>query len=131
VLEYRRIVEAGIVTLVVERATEADIAELEELLKKMRETRGVLEEFAASDVQFHLALARMTRNPVITKITGVIRDVLSTSMVDIVSALGVDLGLHYHSQLLEAIAARDKNRAQALMAEHIESTIRGMQEKRR
>jgi DNA-binding GntR family transcriptional regulator len=50
--------------------------------------------------------------------------------VDIVGALGVDLGLHYHAQLLDAVTARDKARAQKLMAEHIESTIRGMQEKR-
>jgi GntR family transcriptional repressor for pyruvate dehydrogenase complex len=126
VMEYRRLVETGIVALAVERATAEDAAELEALLKKMRRVQGNIEEFAACDLEFHLALARMTRNPVVIKITGVIRDILSASMVDIVSTLGVELGLHYHAQILAAVKGGDKARAQRLMSEHIQTTIEGM-----
>ncbi len=131
VLEYRRIIETGIMPLVVERATEEDVAELDALLKKMRRGRHSLEDFAASDLEFHLALARMTRNPVIIKITGVIRDLLSASMVDIVDTLGVDLGLHYHAQILEAVRSHDQVRAQKLMGEHIKATADGMSRRRK
>ena len=47
-------------------------------------------------------------------------------MVDIVGALEVDLGLHYHAAILAAIKDRDKVRAQNLMTEHVASTVRGM-----
>ncbi|MGA2639549.1 MAG: FadR/GntR family transcriptional regulator [Spirochaetia bacterium] len=126
VLEYRRIIETGIIALVVERATAADIDELHGLLQRMRKVRGTIEDFAATDLEFHIALARMTRNPVIVKITSVIKDILSSSMVDIVEVLGVKLGLHYHAQILSAIKSGDRKLAQKVMAEHIESTIKGM-----
>jgi GntR family transcriptional regulator, transcriptional repressor for pyruvate dehydrogenase complex len=126
VLEYRRLVETGIVALAVERATPEDVVELEALLKKMRRVEGNHKEFAECDLEFHLALARMTRNPVIIKITGVIKDVLSASMVDIVSKLGVGLGLHYHAQILAAVKGGDRMRAQKVMSEHIKTTIEEM-----
>jgi len=131
VLEYRGIVEAGIVGLVVNRATAADLAELEVLLQRMRKAKDDIPEFAFQDLEFHLALARMTRNPVILKITAVIKDLFTSSMVDIVGELGVNLGLHYHAAILAAIKARDKARAQKLMTEHVASTVRGMDSRRR
>jgi len=126
VLEYRRIVESGIVGLAVKRATAADLAELETLLQRMRKSKNDIPEHAAQDLEFHLALARMTRNPVILKITAVIKDLLTSSMVDIVRTMGVDLGIHYHAAILAALKARDKVRAQALMTEHIAKTVQGM-----
>lgn len=129
VLEYRRIIETGIIALVVERATADDIEELHGLLQRMRKVQGTIEEFAACDLEFHIALARMTRNPVIIKITSVIKDILSSSMADVVDVLGVQLGLHYHAQILAAVRSGDKKLAQKVMAEHIESTIKGMMDR--
>lgn len=131
VLEYRRLVEPVLTALAVERATPEDVAELEAILQRMRKAKGDLEEFAGCDLEYHLALARMTRNPVIIKITSVIRDILTSSMVGIVGSLGVDLGLHYHAQILAAVKSGDARRAQRVMAEHVESTIQGMEAPRR
>jgi GntR family transcriptional repressor for pyruvate dehydrogenase complex len=68
----------------------------------------------------------MTRNPVILKIFGVIKDVLSSCMVDIVRTLGVKGGLLYHGRILAAVRRGDEKLAQRLMAEHVEKTVQGM-----
>lgn len=123
VLEYRKIVEIGTVGLVVERATDEDICKLKEILKHMHQNRDNIEEFAEEDLNFHLALARITRNPVIIKVNFIIKDVLSASMARIVKSLGTSDGLFYHGKILEAIENRDKQKAQRLMEEHVIKTI--------
>jgi len=131
VLEFRRIAETGIAALAARRATPEDIAELEALLKNMRKARGSAADFARYDLEFHLALARMTRNPVVLKIFGVIKDLLSSCMVDIVRTLGVKGGLLFHARILAAVRGGDEKLAQRLMAEHVEATVQGMAAKRR
>jgi len=131
VLEFRRIAETGIAALAARRATPEDIAELEAHLKRMRKARGSAADFARHDLEYHLALARMTRNPVILKIFGVIKDILSSCMVDIVRKLGVKNGLHYHALILAAVRSGDEKLAQKLMAEHVETTVQGMAAKGR
>jgi GntR family transcriptional repressor for pyruvate dehydrogenase complex len=123
VLEYRHIMEKGIVGLVVDRADANDIAELQDLLEKMKKCKGRIEQHSNYDLDFHLALARMTRNPIIIKTNYIIKDILTSSMVDIVSLLGTALGIYYHSKILDAIKRRDKEKAQMLMEKHIRSTI--------
>jgi len=123
VLEYRYIMETGIVGLAVYRADANDIAELQSLLDKMKKHKRNVEQHSNHDLDFHLVLARMTRNPIIIKTNYIIKDILTSSMVDIVSLLGTALGIYYHSKILDAIKRRDKKTAQELMEEHIRSTI--------
>ena len=130
VLEYRRIVEKGIVSLVVKRAGEAEIAELEGAFRAMEKHRDDARAFAQADLSFHLVLAKATRNPVVMKANAVITDVLKGTMYGIVDSLGTRDGLYYHRQILDAIKVRDGSRAEALMEEHVERTIRRLKRKR-
>jgi GntR family transcriptional repressor for pyruvate dehydrogenase complex len=130
VLEYRKIVERGIVSLVVERAGSTEIDELEDAFRTMVKDRNDTRAFAESDLAFHLALAKATGNPVLAKVNAVITDILKVSMYGIVGSLGTRDGLYYHRRILEAIKARDGSRAESLMEEHIERTIRRLKRKR-
>lgn len=123
VLEYRRIMETGAIGLAVERADANDIAELRELVRGMRESKDNMEKFAIYDLDFHLALARMTRNPVIIKINHIIKDILTLSMMGTLSPPGAESGLDYHTKILEAIERGDKGQAQRLMGELIDEVI--------
>ena len=58
VLEYRKILEKGIVSLVVERASAADIEEAEEAFRAMETHKDDARAFAHADLNFHLALAK-------------------------------------------------------------------------
>jgi GntR family transcriptional repressor for pyruvate dehydrogenase complex len=129
VLEYRRILEPGCVALAVLRAGEAEIAELERACESLRASTQDLRAFARADLEFHLAIARASKNPVLVKVNSVIHDVLSASWEEIVHALGTRDGLHYHQRILKALKARDAVAAVALMAEHVTRTIDRLKEK--
>ena len=130
VLEYRKIVETGIMSLVVERAGAAEVAELEDAFSSMQQHRNDARAFAEADLGFHLALAKATGNPVVMKVNTVITDILKVSMYGIVESLGARDGLYYHRRILDAVKARDGSRAESLMEEHIERTIQRLKHKR-
>ena len=129
VLEYRKIVERGIVSLVVKRVGNAAIVELENALRAMEGHRNDARAFAQADLNFHLALAKATGNPVVMKVNAVITDILKVSMYGIVGSLGTKDGLYYHRRILDAIKARDESQAESLMVEHVERTIRRLKSK--
>ncbi len=129
VLEYRKIVERGIVSLVVERAGEAEIVELEQAFRAMEAHTSDPHAFAQADLNFHLALAKATGNPVVRKVTAVITDILKVSMYGIVDSLGTKDGLYYHRRILDAIKAGDGPKAESLMEEHVERTIQRLKSK--
>ena len=130
VLEYRKIVEKGIVSLVVKRAGNAEIEELEDVFRAMKGHRNDSHAFAQADLSFHLALAKATGNPVVVKVNAVITDILKVSMYGIVDLLGTKDGLNYHRRILDAIKAQDGPLAESLMEEHVERTIRRLKYKR-
>jgi GntR family transcriptional repressor for pyruvate dehydrogenase complex len=123
VLEYRRIMEKGTVALVAEKATDEDVAELKRSYAAMIEQQFDVSGFAHADLEFHLALARASGNPIIIKVNGIIRDILSVSMESIVQSLGTQDGLDYHQRIIEAIEAHDARRAESIMEEHVLRTI--------
>jgi GntR family transcriptional regulator, transcriptional repressor for pyruvate dehydrogenase complex len=131
VLEYRMIVEKGTILMVVERAGVKEIAEIESAYSRMRASSGDPEAFARADLDFHLALARGTGNPIVIKVNEIIRSALSQSMEAVIRALGPDDGLLYHGKMIEAIKRRNRAEAGALMEEHIKRTIVGMSGKMR
>jgi DNA-binding FadR family transcriptional regulator len=123
VLEYRRIVEKGTAALAAERAADQDLVEMESVYDQMVQVRDNVAEFARADLEFHLVLAKATANPVIIKVNNVLRSILEVSMENIVSTLGMEDGLHYHRLIIEAIRARDAQRAESIMQEHVDRTI--------
>ena len=127
VLEYRRIVEKGTAGLVAEKAGKREIGELESAYRVMTFAKGDVHAFARADLDFHLALAQVTGNPIVIKVNNIIKSVLSASMDRIVSALGVTDGLSYHRRILDAIIAHDAKRAETLMEEHVLRTIRRLE----
>jgi GntR family transcriptional repressor for pyruvate dehydrogenase complex len=129
VLEYRQMVEKGIVALVVKRAGNTEIEELEEAFRTMQGHRNDTRAFAEADLSFHLALAKATGNPVVIKVTTVLTHILKVSMYGIVESLGTKDGLYYHRRILDAIKAREGSRAESLMEEHVERTIRRLKRK--
>jgi GntR family transcriptional regulator, transcriptional repressor for pyruvate dehydrogenase complex len=122
VLEYRKIVERGIVSLVVKRAGNAEIEELEYDFRAMEEHGNDARAFAQADLSLHLALTKATGNLVVMKLNAVITDILK--VCGIVGSLGTRDGLYYHRRILDAIKARDGPRAESLVGEQVEHTIR-------
>ena len=127
--EARRVLERLILTLAVERATAADLAVLEQITRDEQHVHGGEDDAAKSrqSGQFHVALARMARNPVLTETLAKI-----VARLSLVTALygqerHDDCGADEHRAILEAIQTRAIEHACTLMDQHlrhIESHVR-------
>jgi GntR family transcriptional repressor for pyruvate dehydrogenase complex len=123
VLEFRYVVESESVGLAAERATQEDIAELKEILKNMEDVKEDTKLFAEADLRFHFKIAQITRNSLIIETYNILNDILETAMNDIVKRLGFEIGIYYHTKLLEAIEHHDSEQAKKIMKEHVDKTI--------
>jgi len=120
--EYRKIVEIGSIELVVERASLEDIQRLKNILQEMKRYKeSNLEKFAFEDLNFHLALSQITKNPIIIEANFVIKDFFRNHMIKIVEAMGTEPGLYFHEKIIQAIENRDKKEARQLMKKHLEN----------
>lgn len=107
VVEYRRIIEVGIIDLFMKRGEQKDVAELHYLLEKMKENQHHLPTYTSYDLQFHLKLYEMTKNPIIVKISNMISDLLNSAMKGAVTDRGAEEGIEFHTRILEAIEAHN------------------------
>lgn len=109
--EARAVFEAGLADLIVERATDADIAELSRIVGEMRSRVLDSRPAGTEDVQFHEQLLRCTRNDELIRIgrpliMGYLHDRLIGMGAELVYAPeGVDV--EPHEAILAALQRRD------------------------
>ena len=125
VLEYREIIEVHSCRLAAERAEAEDCQVLRENVALMEQMVSAEDSkgFAQADLDFHLQIARMTRNSIILRIHEILGTILMGAMHDTIRRMGF-MGLWYHQAILEAIEQRDGDRAAALMQEHLSNNRR-------
>lgn len=126
-LKYREIIEVGTIELAVERADEADILALEANIRQHEKFRDTVEQAAQADLEFHLLIAKASKNPFIVKANSLIKDVFHAVMEQIVVKMGTEHGLFYHKKMLAALKARDRELSVALMKEHLVDTEKAME----
>ena len=108
VVEYRRILEVGIIDRYTRNTTERDIVFLSRTLDKMKQYyRTNLKKYTKYDLEFHMKLYEMTGNPFIIKISNLIYDILSAAMKEAVTERGAEEGIDFHSKMLEYIKTGD------------------------
>ncbi len=118
VIEYRLVVEVRTAGLVAERATPADIAVLEENLATMARHQTDPRRFAEEDLNFHLELAKITRNSLLIETQNIIRSILSQAMFAAILQRGTQ-GLISHRKIIDTIKTGDPKAAMNVMEEHI------------
>lgn len=117
----RRFVEAAIVELAVDALQDGDIARLRTLVKREQQAyaNGDLRKALRLSIDFHLKLADAVGNTVLAAFL----DEILTRTPLVVLAHRKDspptCALSDHGRILDAIAARDVERAKALMVEHV------------
>ncbi|NRQ31789.1 FadR family transcriptional regulator [Nonomuraea sp. NN258] len=124
VTEARMVVELGILPLVVERATEADIAELRVLVDQGLSALEDGTYTMAMSAAFHVRVASSAHNPAMEMLVHTFHGPLLMSLQRAqVSAPLMGLrGAHEHFELVEAIEQRDVERARAVMTRHLQRT---------
>lgn len=118
--EMRRMIEPDLAYLAAERATEEEIAMMEKVLTLQQEQidRGDYETDV--DRNFHYIMARAARNKALLRITDNIIDLLAESRDQYLQVEGrPQKSILRHREVLEAIRARDPERAEKCMLEHL------------
>lgn len=120
-LEVRRLIEPKMAQMAAERATQEDIAEMEDCL--LRQTKRIEEGelIISEDSDFHYAIAKATKNGIIVKLVEAIHDMLwHTREKSIKAEHGGKRSLEGHYTILEAIKQGDSYAAYEAMRKHLE-----------
>jgi DNA-binding FadR family transcriptional regulator len=118
--EMRRMIEPDLAYLAAERATEEEIAMMEKVLDLQQEQIDRGEYETDVDRNFHYIMARAARNKALLRITDNIIDLLAESRDQYLQVEGrPQKSILRHREVLEAIRARDPERAEKCMLEHL------------
>lgn len=122
--EARTFFEAGLVRYAAVHATEDDLRQLRQALENNRLALGNRKRFEQTDVAFHYVLAVIPRNPIFTAIHAAIAEWLTEQRTITLSYSGQnDVALEAwksHAVIYEAVAARDPDRAERVLREHLD-----------
>ncbi|MBA2942657.1 FadR family transcriptional regulator [Paenibacillus sp. CGMCC 1.16610] len=126
VQEVRRFIEVGCASLAASRRTEANIAELRDILQSMERSLGNEEASEQADIRFHLEIAKASHNSLMIGMMESLTERLQVSMkasrrlwffAELASAEKL---LQEHRDIVDAIAAGDETLAAGRMSQHIQ-----------
>ncbi|NKC03833.1 FadR family transcriptional regulator [Ochrobactrum haematophilum] len=116
--EMRMALEPAAAAAAAERATSDEIVELYALAAKFDNPQHTPETIAKVDLEFHLAVARMSGNPFMRSVSGLIEAALAVSFQlssPAASREGIAECAANHLRIAHAIASRDPQKARAAM----------------
>ncbi len=118
--EMRRLIEPQLAYLAAERATEEEIARMEEALVLQEQAIAEGETGTETDRAFHYLMAKATNNKVLLHLTDHMRDLLAVSRAKYLQVEGrPEKSIARHRQVLDAIKARDGELAAQVMLDHV------------
>ncbi len=118
--EMRRLIEPQLAYLAAERATEEEIALMEEALVRQEQAIEKGETGTEIDKAFHYLMTKATKNRVLLRLTDHMRDLLAESREKYLQVEGrPEKSIARHRQMLDAIKARDGELASEVMLEHM------------
>jgi len=124
-MEVRRALEVQTARLAAERATEADIQEMKQILTSMEANLQDHEVCSKNDLEFHFALARATHNAFFEILLNPLNDALLKGIRISSQLPGIaEEAFGYHSRILEKVVARDGSGASREMSAHLQQSQR-------
>ncbi|MCM3714791.1 FadR/GntR family transcriptional regulator [Halalkalibacter oceani] len=128
-IEARIHIETLVTKLAIERATEQDIADIEHTVVEMRRLindEDQLEEFFKYGAMFHTKIAEATHNEILTQIATSLLEQSNHPLwghLNMKAILNYEVRLHQlqeHEGILEAMKQKDMEKAEEMMAHHLE-----------
>ena len=120
-VEVREILEPEIAALAATRITEDNISAMTKAVETMETALDNAEIFVEADLDFHLALAEATQNPIIPILMNSIIEILreQRKRTGLVSG-GLERGQSHHKMILDAVIHRDSQAARKAMQDHLQ-----------
>ncbi len=120
-VEVREILEPEIAALAATRITEEYIAAMQQAVSTMETALDNVDVFVEADLDFHLALAEGTQNPIIPLLMDPIIAILreQRKRTGLVNG-GLERGQFHHKRILEAVIQHDSQSARQAMQNHLQ-----------
>jgi DNA-binding FadR family transcriptional regulator len=123
VQRFRGLLETGVVADIIERVTDADLAELDAINRRLGVGSNIL-ALAEVDLQFHVRFLSIARNDTILKVHDVLSGVILQLMTLGKATSGSALAMQDHAGIIDALARRDETLARTRITEHLKTGAR-------
>ncbi len=120
--ELRRILEIEIAGLAAERATEAELDQLRQIIERMSAADHPREQAAMLDLEYHITLAQATHNEMISMVYEPVIEYLRQQLLLAWQRYdrSPEVFNQQHQALYEAVRDHDPTRARAAMTAHLD-----------
>jgi GntR family transcriptional repressor for pyruvate dehydrogenase complex len=123
VLEYRKIIEVGIIPLFFKNLSDAGIQALRENVEELESTpENEIKRVTQLDLGFHRLICQISGNSLIIKVSQILNELFRKSMEEAVINLGNLTGRKYHRRIFEAILSGNQEKTKEILLEHIQET---------
>jgi len=123
--EARRMLEVGIAGLAAERAKADDLAAIAEEVAECFASLEDPQAFLVHDIRFHRAVAAASGNPILASVVEMVSAIFYERRRQTADRAHDLRGpAQLHRRIYQAIRARDRERAQAMMNEHLLRSLR-------
>ncbi|HTW83993.1 MAG TPA: GntR family transcriptional regulator [Candidatus Sulfotelmatobacter sp.] len=126
IVEARCALEALVARHAAVNASDADVAQLRTIMRDLEELRrqGDLLAYADRNRDLHATIIRMSRHHTAAALLTMLKSQsVSFQYRSILQPGRADRSIHEHESLVEAIAARDPDRAEAAMRDHLGAAV--------
>jgi GntR family transcriptional repressor for pyruvate dehydrogenase complex len=125
--EARRALEAAVASLAAERATDLELAQLEDFVKLGRSKLDDLDAFIEHDVEFHGRLRAAARSPILSSLLASVNTLSNASRRQTArSAATRARALADHEAMVRVLKARNPQAAHQAMVEHLQHVLEGL-----
>lgn len=122
IFEIRKIIEPSIAQLAAKYANSKDIAELEAILARQRQEVAAGKYAVETDTSFHLTLAQIGKNRVLSRLVQAIVELMSNMRGEYLSSASrAPKSLQGHEKILDAIRREDCAAARHAMIDHLKT----------
>jgi GntR family transcriptional repressor for pyruvate dehydrogenase complex len=127
-IEAREILEVQLAPLAAERVTDEELTGLRRLLDRMRAADSDPEAYLSADVQFHLAIARASKNDILFYALEMLQHVVSAWIRRSLHKTHCEpLSLAEHQTIYDALAAHNAPAAREAMRTHLGAASQRLQ----
>lgn len=123
ILEFRKIIEVGSAQKCALNCDAETFTRLENCLAEMGDHFDDSQLFAEADMEFHMEIARGSKNSLNVKINEMLRFIMRKHQINLNKMIGPSGGLKDHRDILVAIKERNPELAAHFMEKHIVRTI--------
>jgi DNA-binding FadR family transcriptional regulator len=123
-LEFRAMIESELAGLAAQRADAENIEKMKEYLDMMKRHRDNLAVLTSDDVNFHLEIAKASRNKLLINTMELAYETFlqgTFNAFQIDTKANIDQALFYHEKVLSSIEHHDPVMAKEYMRNHIQS----------